>query len=207
MYAAAKARAGCARARGAAFSFARPFFSFMMRAFLAVRLGLCASLLALAACDAGPTKPPVAPGMLYRQLLRTLYRHTVPTVPAATLAGELELTAAPLLLDVRTPAEFRVSHLAGAQFVNFDSVATAQFAGLDREQPVVVYCSVGVRSERLGERLHALGFRHVRNLYGGLFEWVNEGHPVVNAHGPTTNVHPYSALWSPWLKRGRKVYE
>ena len=98
-------------------------------------------------------------------------------------------------------------HLRGARFVAFDSVATAQFAGLDRRQPVVVYCSVGVRSERLGERLHALGFRNVRNLYGGLFEWVNEGHPVVNAAGPTADVHPYSAFWGSWLRRGRKVYE
>lgn len=172
-----------------------------------IRCCLCASLLALGGCGTGPGEPPTGPTMLYRQLLRTLYRRTVPTVPAAALAQELAQPAAPLLLDVRTPAEFRVSHLAGARFVSYDSIATATFADLDRTRPVVVYCSVGVRSERLGERLQALGFSQVRNLYGGLFEWVNEGHPVVNAAGPTANVHPYSALWSPWLKRGHKVYE
>ncbi|MDB5271386.1 MAG: hypothetical protein JWP58_4426 [Hymenobacter sp.] len=172
-----------------------------------VRISLSAALLALGACGTETADETASSGMLYKQLLRTLYRNTVPTVPAAALAQELATPAAPLLLDVRTPVEYRVSHLRGARFVAFDSIATAEFAGLNRSQPVVVYCSVGVRSERLGERLHALGFRNVRNLYGGLFEWVNEGHPVVDAAGPTTNVHPYSPLWSPWLKRGRKLYE
>ena len=171
------------------------------------RSGICVSLLALAACGQSADEAPASPGMLYRQLLRTIYRHTVPTVQATSLAHELAQPAPPLLLDVRTPAEYRVSHLAGARFVDFDSVPTAQFADIPRNQPVVVYCSVGVRSERLGERLHALGFQHVRNLYGGLFEWVNEGQPVYNAAGPTTNVHPYSAFWGSWLKRGHKAYD
>ena len=168
---------------------------------------LTLSSLALGACGQREAGPVTGPSPTYERLLRVLYRHTVPTVPPAALAQELAQPNGPQLLDVRTPAEFQVSHLRGARFVAFDSVATAQFAGLDRSQPVVVYCSVGVRSERLGERLYALGFHNVRNLYGGLFEWVNEGHPVVDSTGPTTNVHPYSPFWSPWLKRGRKAYE
>jgi 3-mercaptopyruvate sulfurtransferase SseA len=76
-----------------------------------------------------------------------------------------------------------------------------------RQQTVVVYCSVGYRSERVGERLKALGFRDVRNLYGGIFQWVNEGRPVYNATGPTRQVHPYSALWSTWLRQGEAVYK
>lgn len=174
------------------------------RAFRFIR---CASLLVLGACGPRAADTPSGPSVLYEQLLHTLYRHTVPTVPAAELALELQQPAPPLLLDVRTPAEFQVSHLAGARFVDAQSVPTAQFAELDHNRPVVVYCSVGVRSERLGERLHALGFRHVRNLYGGLFEWVNEGHPVYNAAGLTAGVHPYSAFWGTWLKRGRKTYD
>ena len=165
------------------------------------------SLWALSACGQGDAGPARGPSPTYARLLRTLYRNSVPTVAPAALAHELQQPPAPLLLDVRTPAEYRVSHLRGARFVPFDSLAVETFAGVDRRQPVVVYCSVGYRSERLGERLHALGFRHVRNLYGGLFEWVNEGYPVYNAQGPTSNVHPYSPLWSPWLKRGRKAYE
>jgi len=169
--------------------------------------GILSSTMALSACGHSSQSPATSASPAYARLLRTLYRNTVPTVQPAALAQELQQPAAPQLLDARTPAEYKVSHLAGARFVNFDSMQSEQFAGLDRNRPVVVYCSVGYRSERVGERLQALGFKQVRNLYGGLFEWVNEGYAVVNAQGPTQDVHPYSALWSPWLSRGRKVYE
>ena len=164
-------------------------------------------LFALSACGQSGAGASVGTNPNYDRLLQALYRNTVPTVKPATLVLELSRPAAPLLLDARTPAEFKVSHLRGARFVNYDSVAQERFVGIDRRRPVVVYCSVGYRSERLGERLHALGFKHVRNLYGGLFEWVNEGYPVYNAQGLTRRVHPYSPLWSPWLKNGQKVYE
>lgn len=167
----------------------------------------CLGLLALSGCrsDNADNTSDMSPS--YRRLLRALYRNTVPTVQSAALAHELEQPTGPLLLDVRTPAEYRVSHLPGARFVNYATLANEQFVGLDRQRPVVVYCSVGCRSERLGEHLHSLGFTHVSNLYGGLFEWVNEGFLVYNAEGVTSNVHPYSAFWSPWLKRGTKIYE
>jgi rhodanese-related sulfurtransferase len=167
---------------------------------------LVLSLLSLQGCAADEAKQAGA-SPAYRQMLRLLYKHTVPTVAPATLARALAQGEAPLLLDVRTATEFGVSHLSGAQLVPYDSVATQEFPGVDRSRPVVVYCSVGYRSERLGDRLRTLGFQHVSNLYGGLFEWVNEGYPVVNAQGATPNVHPYSPLWSTWLKRGHKVYK
>ncbi|PJJ60057.1 rhodanese-like domain-containing protein [Hymenobacter chitinivorans] len=144
----------------------------------------------------------------YDRLLRTLYKNTVPVVRPAALAQELQQNpAAVVVLDTRTPAEYRVSHLPGARFVDFDTYEKATFADLPRDRKVVVYCSVGYRSERVGERLRALGFTQVQNLYGGIFQWVNEGRPVYNQQGLTQNVHPYSALWSLWLSKGNKVYE
>ena len=168
--------------------------------------GLCGGLLALVGCGGHPDEA-ASPSPAYNYFLRLVYRHTVPTTTPAALAQALREPAPPLLLDARTPAEFRVSHLRGARLVPFDSVAALRLPGVARTQPVVVYCSVGVRSERLGERLHALGFRTVHNLHGGLFEWVNQGYPVYDSRGLTQAVHPYSALWGAWLRRGRKAYE
>lgn len=168
---------------------------------------LCLGIFGLNSCGPDDAQRPAGSSSAYDSMLRLLYKHTVPTVAPATLAREIEAPTAPLLLDARTPAEYAVSHLRGAELVPYESVPTAEFSGVDRRRPVVVYCSVGYRSERLGDRLRALGFTEVRNLYGGLFEWVNEGYPVVNAAGPTQNVHPYSALWGSWLKRGRKSYK
>ncbi|TGE20151.1 rhodanese-like domain-containing protein [Hymenobacter elongatus] len=162
-------------------------------------------LFTLSACG---QDAPAGQSPAYDQLLRTLYRETVPTVQPATLAQELRKSPSTiLLLDTRTPAEYGVSHLRGARFVDFDQYEQATFADVPRDRKVVVYCSVGYRSERVGERLQALGFKNVRNLYGGIFQWVNEGRTVYNHHGKTQNVHPYSALWSPWLTRGNKVYQ
>ncbi|RMG61980.1 MAG: rhodanese-like domain-containing protein, partial [Bacteroidetes bacterium] len=80
-------------------------------------------------------------------------------------------------------------------------------ADIPRDQPVVVYCTVGYRSERIGEQLQALGFTQVYNLYGGIFAWKNQGFPVVDPEGkPTERVHTYNADWSQWLRQGEKVY-
>ncbi|MBR7951934.1 rhodanese-like domain-containing protein [Microvirga sp. STR05] len=173
------------------------------------RIGLALSafwLLASSAC--GRSADDERPSSAYAQLLRTLYRGTVPLVQPTQLAATLHSNpSSVLLLDTRTPAEYRVSHLQGARFVDFNTFEQAEFAELPRDRTVVVYCSVGYRSERVGERLKALGFRDVRNLYGGIFQWVNDGHPVYNRQGLTQDVHPYSALWSTWLTKGRKVYQ
>jgi hypothetical protein len=72
----------------------------------------------------------------------------------------------------------------------------------------VVYCTVGVRSEKVGEKLKAAGYQNVRNLYGSIFEWVNQGNPVVDNQGkPTQQVHAYSRVWGVWLNKGEKIYE
>jgi len=64
-----------------------------------------------------------------------------------------------------------------------------------------------MRSEKVVEKLEELGYRDVYNLYGGIFEWVNQGYPVVNERNDTTlEVHGFSRIWSVWLDRGKVVY-
>lgn len=170
-------------------------------------VGMLLGLLSLPACGQNASAPKtVSPA--YQQMLRTLYRETVPIIQTAALADMLRAKPKQvLLLDTRTPAEYQVSHLTGAKFVDFDSFEKSKFTGLSRDQTVVVYCSVGYRSERVGEHLKALGFKDVRNLYGGIFQWVNEGRPIYNASGLTRQIHPYSVLWSVWLRQGEQVYQ
>ena len=79
---------------------------------------------------------------------------------------------------------------------------------LDKDKPVILYCSVGYRSEKIGERLQEMGFTEVYNLYGGIFDWKNKDNPVVNTHqNPTDSVHTYNKNWSKWLTKGVKVYD
>ncbi len=100
----------------------------------------------------------------------------------------------PVLLDVRTQAEYDVSHLPGARRVEPGS-DPAQLA-LPRDQPVVTYCSVGYRSAEFARRLQNAGFDRVENLEGSIFQWANEGRPLEQNDGqPARKVHPYNATW------------
>jgi rhodanese-related sulfurtransferase len=146
--------------------------------------------------------PPTSNG-LYSLMLKGLLKQSVPFVSVKELKSE----PPPVLLDTRAPQEFAVSHLRGARWVGFDQFSLAAVRDLPKDTPVVVYCSVGLRSEKIGERLRQAGYTNVRNLYGGLFEWVNEGNAAVAAGDtPTTRVHPFSPGWGVWLRRGQRAY-
>ena len=140
----------------------------------------------------------------YGAMLETVYKKSVPLLTVA----ELKKMQHVVLLDTRTKTEYDVSHLPNARWVGYDDFELKRVQEIPKQANVVLYCSVGYRSERIGEKLLAAGYQHVHNLYGSLFEWVNEGNPVVDKQGkPTQRVHAYSRLWGIWLKRGEKVYE
>lgn len=104
---------------------------------------------------------------------------------------------APLLLDVRQPAEFAVSRIAGARRIDPQAnVATELFPALPADQPVIVYCAVGYRSCEMARRLQASGITNVFNLEGAIFAWVSEGRPIENDDGATKRVHPFN-----WIGR------
>ena len=102
---------------------------------------------------------------------------------------------APSLLDIRTPAEWNVSHLPGARHVEPKSSIESATAGISKEMPIVTYCAVGYRSAEMAKRLKAAGFTNVRNLEGSIFQWANEHRPLVQGEQPVSRVHPYNALW------------
>jgi rhodanese-related sulfurtransferase len=143
----------------------------------------------------------------YALMLRGVYNKTVPTITPAKLEVILEQETHPVLLDTRSEKEYGVSRLAGARFVDYETFDPGQLAHIPKTTPIVVYCSVGYRSERVGEKLKAVGYTEVYNLYGGLFEWVNQGKPVYNSRGKTEKVHAYSRAWGVWLRKGEKVYD
>ena len=110
-----------------------------------------------------------------------------------------------LILDARTAAEFNVSCLPGAVlFVDGGEVPVPGPPGkASRERPILVCCSVGVRSAAVVNQLRQRGFRKAVNLEGGLFEWVNQGHQLVHEGQPTTLVHPFNRFWGLLLKPRR----
>lgn len=85
-----------------------------------------------------------------------------------------------VVLDVRTPDEFRSGHLKNA--VNVDYTAPdfeQQLAKLDRLKPYLLHCAGGGRSTKALPVLQKLGFEDVRHLDGGIQAWQNAKLPVV----------------------------
>jgi rhodanese-related sulfurtransferase len=139
----------------------------------------------------------------YNAMLKTLLSHSVPELGVDSL---LLIEDNVTLLDAREVSEFAVSHLQNAIHVGYDAYDSTTVAGLDKHAPIVVYCSVGFRSEKIAERLIADGFTNVSNLYGGIFEWKNQAGEIVDDAGPTERVHAFSRSWGIWLNEGEKVY-
>lgn len=113
------------------------------------------------------------------------------------------------ILDARSFEEYKVSHLKDAVFVdfeNFDIEKTTQLIS-DKNEIIVVYCSIGVRSAKIAQQLIDEGYTNVFNLYGGIFEWKNNNFSVFNNNNEETEkVHVYNKNWSKWLTKGEKVF-
>ena len=140
-----------------------------------------------------------------KDVLEMSNEESVPYIQVSELANSSDLT----LLDTRANEEFKVSHLENAKWVGYDQFDIDDFIlnYPDKNMPLVVYCSIGVRSEDIGEQLLEAGYTRVQNLYGGIFEWKNKGYPVVDPQREKTEkVHAYSKYRGRLLTNAEKVY-
>ncbi|MFS4417555.1 rhodanese-like domain-containing protein [Maribacter sp. 2307ULW6-5] len=151
---------------------------------------------------------PVVLGFGQRGMDRSLALLNSESVPYIQ-TSEMDALENVLLLDTRSPEEYGVSHLKDSHHVGYEDFdaqrVLEQFP--DREQPIVVYCSIGVRSEDIGEKLLEMGYKNVYNLYGGLFKWKNEDRSVYSKGKETDSVHAYNRLWGKLLEKGVKVFK
>lgn len=102
-----------------------------------------------------------------------------------------------LILDARRSDEFECSHLPGSTLIKAPDLnpATGSIAALGKDTPILVVCSVGVRSAERVEDLRQLGFTKAVHLEGGLFQWVREGHSLQRQGQPTQQVHRFNRFW------------
>lgn len=143
------------------------------------------------------------------KLEKTLKRWNHESLPYIHV-DEIDPETHVLFLDTRTREEYEVSHLKGAVWVGHKKFKTDTIENLveDKTTDIVVYCSIGIRSEDVGEQLLQAGYPNVKNLYGGIFEWKNRGHPVYGPDGnETQKVHAYNRKWGKFLKNGEKIYK
>ncbi|WOD44436.1 rhodanese-like domain-containing protein [Hwangdonia lutea] len=142
-------------------------------------------------------------------LAEVLKKHNKESIPYITVENASKQQNA-VILDAREFSEYKTSHLQNALFVGYDNFNLKKTIKKlkSKQQPVIVYCSIGVRSEDIAEKLKKAGYTNIYNLYGGIFEWKNSDFPVYNPEGKETDsIHTFDKAWSKWLKKGIKIYD
>ncbi len=84
-----------------------------------------------------------------------------------------------VVLDVRTPEEFKQGHIAGAKNIDFQAPDfETRVDSLDKSKSYLVHCASGGRSTRCLPLLKKHEFQSVYHLDGGMKAWEKEGLPV-----------------------------
>lgn len=140
----------------------------------------------------------------FKHLLDSISEEKVPQI---SVEDFLKMNKSEMfVLDTRENEEFNVSHLKNARHVGYFWFDMRKIYDIPFTANIVVYCSVGSRSEKIAQKLLNAGYKNVYNLYGGIFEWVNSGQPVYKANGvQTSEIHTYTKDWARWVERGTKV--
>ena len=163
--------------------------SFLLLSFLAFIIQACAQSV--------PADKPQTLNPKFDEKITSLLSFDVPLISVEELKQKQSQV---LLFDAREKEEFDVSHIKGAQYIGYNKFDASILKDIPKDKEIVLYCSIGYRSEKIGEKLQKMGFTNVSNLYGSIFEWVNQDNPVVNKNGQTTKtVHGYNKNWSQWV--------
>lgn len=81
-----------------------------------------------------------------------------------------------LLVDVRTAEEYNSGHIPGAINLALQDLPQ-KMDTLPKDQPIVVYCRSGARSNSAAQMLNEAGFDNIYDL-GGIQRWQSQGLPV-----------------------------
>jgi sulfur dioxygenase len=109
---------------------------------------------------------------------------SVQYVTPGDLYAQLIAPIPPVLLDMREPDEFagELGHIAGSILIPLRHLSrrvneVEKFKGRE----IVAICRAGARSTTTAALLRELGFEHVRNLRGGILDWIEAELPVERA--------------------------
>lgn len=126
------------------------------------------------------------------------------SVPVMSVGELAKSQSEVLVFDTRKKEEYEVSHIKDARYLGYKDFDVSRLKGIPKNTKIVLYCSIGYRSEKIGKKLKKLGYTQVYNLFGSIFEWMNQGYTVVDNEGqPTKKVHTYNKKWSKWVDENK----
>jgi molybdopterin/thiamine biosynthesis adenylyltransferase/rhodanese-related sulfurtransferase len=80
------------------------------------------------------------------------------------------------IVDVREPNEYQINRIPGSVLIPLGDVPR-RYAELDPDDEIVVHCKMGGRSAKAADFLRSVGFKRVRNLTGGILDWIDKVDP------------------------------
>ncbi|HTU47897.1 MAG TPA: molybdopterin-synthase adenylyltransferase MoeB [Bryobacteraceae bacterium] len=83
-----------------------------------------------------------------------------------------------VLIDVREPHEYQIARIPGARLIPLGELSK-HLSELDPDADIVAHCKTGGRSQKAVDLLKQNGFRHVRNMTGGITAWSDKVDPSV----------------------------
>ncbi len=82
----------------------------------------------------------------------------------------------PFILDVREPNEYQINRIQGSTLIPLGEIPR-RYQELDTSREIVVHCKMGGRSAKAVDYLRTVGFMKVKNLRGGILEWIDKVDP------------------------------
>lgn len=82
------------------------------------------------------------------------------------------------LIDIRDMGEYDQGAIPGSENLPVHTLAE-KMDELDRNKILVFYCQVGIRSAQICAWFLENGFKHVHNLRGGIYAWMQSGLQLV----------------------------
>lgn len=89
-----------------------------------------------------------------------------PASSAMVVSPEDDAAHDVVLVDVRTPEEYRAGHKEGALNIPVDEVEQLASQLLpDKNAVILLYCRTGKRADKAMETLRKMGYSHLENLH------------------------------------------
>jgi len=111
--------------------------------------------------------------------------NAIASISPKVLSESIVRGDAPVMIDVRTPAEYAEVHAPGARLLPLDTISPEKLANdLAGEpgRPVYVFCRSGARARMACERLRGSNIP-VCIVEGGVQAWADAGLPVIRGKG------------------------
>ena len=79
---------------------------------------------------------------------------------------EFQRTSGAVLLDVRTPEEYRSGHIPGSKNIPLQTIDKVESVAENKDTALYVYCQSGARSRQAAGMLKQMGYTNVNNIGG-----------------------------------------